>query len=181
MIETLDCLSYLQKSGQLVRKQMNHQKAILIITLTAIAAFSHAGCNTQPVIVDEKPKIEQAKVGKIIFGENYEKAETGKGFRVIGQKASFTPDDSWAYSVMCEEPFGKIEIRHVLSFIDDKRGEQVVAKETIDISDPGKHRYAAGGYESCKAYFGESYGRYKLRYFRDDTLLAEGEFTYQKN
>lgn len=167
-------------------------RAMKPLTLLAAILLLLVNCSP-PKQPEEKAKVEptpapeakQKPVGRIVFGENYEEVDPasndGRGFKIINPRDTFTPAEPFAFIVMCEEPFGKTKVELVLSSLSDTGSETVQARQEIQVANPTVFRNTAFRAKRASQSMGRyKFGRYKLRCFREDTLLAEGEFTYQK-
>jgi hypothetical protein len=133
---------------------------------------------------EPKPQSSPAQVGQIVFGENFEEVDelnnNGRPFKIINQKSTFHPNDPLAIVVMSEEPFGKTTIELMLSSVSEKGSEVVVWRQAIIISNPAKHKNTVTRFERAKKLLrDQKFGSYTLRCFREDTILAEGKFTYE--
>ncbi len=138
---------------------------------TPIATSVPAKAATTPTIAAATGKWVGPEKGKILFGGEFRTVKSG-GFEILEPRATFKSGTELRMVVQFKEKAGATEIEIILSKVGANGSESVIDKAKVDLSSPDSNYYSNTlGTEDVAE------GKYKVKYVRGATVLAEGQFT----
>lgn len=151
-----------------------------------VAALLVAGCSSSPAAVTQAPVVEQPTLaptvapqveglGVITFGSTYDE----DSLLIAKPKSEFKKSvKNIAWSAQFSEPAGATTLKVVLAKVSKGGAESIIDSADVEISSPDfsliANKADLAGIVDNKA------GTYVLRYLRDATVLAEGQFKLTK-
>jgi hypothetical protein len=111
--------------------------------------------------------------GEITFGFGLD-----ENLHIEDEDSSFAPGELGAFSASLSEPAGATSVEIIISSREGSV-ESVVYTETISVADPNFDVFGLEDIDIA-ALVDNRPGRYVMRYYRDATLLAEGQFRIKR-
>lgn len=150
------------------------------VLATAIAMLAVAGCSStspgaQPaqtyrfVDTPAPPAQVDPRGGTIVFGTKQDPAT----LEVSGQRSTFRADQKVAWTAYLSEPAGRLKLTEVFVRRGSGGVETPIVTQDVNIANP---TFSVLGNTMDLSLLPGGTGSYGLRFYRDSTLLATGDF-----
>lgn len=162
-------------------------KRLVPVALVVVLAACNAGArSSQSTTPTERATPTEAPMEAATEAPTPEPTDSGAGIITFGTafdeetleitkpKKTFGLDDEIAWSAYLVEPVGDTSVTFILAKVSKGGSESIQLSQDVDVSSPDSdlfaNKVALGGLLDGK-------GTYVMRYVREGTVLAEGEFT----